>query len=312
MNCLIADYMHDSLQQLLLDIGVQPDYRPTITREDILEIISDYEGLIIRSKTRIDEEVVSKASKLLFIARAGAGIDNLDEEAIEKRNIKIFNAPEGNRNALGEHTLGLLLSLMNNIARSDKEVREYTWDREGNRGYEVEGRTVALLGYGHMGGSFAKKVKGMGTRVIAYDKYKNDFSDDVVEEVSMEEVYKEADVFSIHVPLTSETKSLVDYNYISKFRKNFYLLNTSRGEVVSLDGVCKHIEEGKIIGAGLDVLENEKLKTLSEKQKKSFDYLVNSDKTLLTPHIAGWSFESYERINEVLVGKIRGFLSKRK
>ncbi|UII29392.1 phosphoglycerate dehydrogenase [Fulvivirga maritima] len=312
MNCLIVDYMHDSLQQSLLDIGVQPDYQPTIKRERILEIISEYEGLIIRSKTRVDEEIVSKASKLVFIGRAGAGIDNLDEEAIEKRNITIFNAPEGNRNALGEHTLGLLLSVMNNIARSDKEVRDHIWDREGNRGYEIEGKTVALLGYGHMGGSFAKKVKGMDTRVIAYDKYKEGYSDGIVEEVSMEEVYNEADVFSIHVPLTAETKALVDYDYLSKFKKQIYLLNTSRGEVVPLDGVCKHLEEGKIIGAGLDVLENEKLKTLNEKQKKSFEYLTNSNKTVLTPHIAGWSFESYERINEVLVDKINGFLSERK
>ncbi|UII21087.1 NAD(P)-dependent oxidoreductase [Fulvivirga ligni] len=310
MKCLIVDYMHESIEQDLREIGVQPDYQPTITREEILSVISEYEGLIVRSKVKVDEELVAGADKLLFIGRAGAGIDNLDEKVLAEKNIAIFNAPEGNRNAVGEQCLGMLLSLMNNVVKADKEVRAFEWDREGNRGEELEGKTVAIIGYGFMGQSFAKKLKGLGVNILAYDKYKSDYGDEQVKQATMEEVYSEADVLSLHIPLTEETRSMVDYDYINQFAKKIYFINSSRGEVVPLDGVCQHMQEGKIKAAALDVLENEKLKTLTELQRKSFEYLSKSDKTILTPHIAGWSFESYERINKVLVSKIKDFLNE--
>lgn len=309
MKCLIVDYMHESIEQDLLDIGVQSDYQPTITREEILNIISDYEGLIVRSKVKVDEDLVAHADKLLFVGRAGAGIDNLDEEILAEKNIAIFNAPEGNRNAVGEQCLGMLLSLMNNVVKADKEVRNLEWDREGNRGEELEGKTVAIVGYGFMGQSFAKKLKGLGVNILAYDKYKSDFGDDQVKQATMDEVYLEADIISLHIPLTEETRDMVDYDYIKQFAKKVYFINSSRGEVVPLEGVCKHMQEGKIKAAALDVLENEKLKTLTELQRKSFDYLSKTNKTILTPHVAGWSFESYERINKVLVGKIKDYLN---
>ncbi|UII32509.1 phosphoglycerate dehydrogenase [Fulvivirga ulvae] len=305
MKCLIVDYMYDNIEELLLAAGLEPDYQPTIARDGIMNIIHNYEGLIIRSKTRVDEALVTQAKQLKFVGRAGAGIDNLDEEALNRRNIKILNAPEGNRNALGEHCMGLLLGLLNNIVKSDREVRSGVWDREGNRGYELSGKTIALVGYGYMGTAFAEKLRGFGCEVLVFDKYKTDCTDDFVRQTSMGEIYERADIFSLHIPLTKETRGLVDFNYINKFRKKIFLINTARGEIVSLAGLCQAIESGKVIGAGLDVLENEKISNLTSSEQKMFEYLVNSNKTILTPHVAGWSYESYEKINNVLIDKIK-------
>ncbi|MBL6448665.1 phosphoglycerate dehydrogenase [Fulvivirga sp. 29W222] len=305
MKCLIVDYMYDNIEELLIMAGLEPDYRPTISRDEIVNIIHDYEGLIIRSKTRVDEALVEQAKQLKFVGRAGAGIDNLDEEVLDRRGIKILNAPEGNRNALGEHCIGLLLGLLNNIVKSDMEVRQGIWDREGNRGYELSGKTVGLVGCGYMGTAFAEKLRGFDCEVLVFDKYKDNCTNSYMRQTSMEEIYERADVFSLHIPLTTETKGLVDFDYINKFRKKIFFLNTSRGEIVSLSGLCKAIESGKVIGAGLDVLENEKINNLTTDEQKVFDYLVNSRKTILTPHIGGWSYESYEKINNVLVDKIK-------
>lgn len=305
MKCLIVDYMYDNIEELMTEAGLEPDYRPTISREEMIDIIHDYEGLIIRSKTRVDEALVEQAKKLRFVGRAGAGIDNLDEEALNRHNVKILNAPEGNRNALGEHCVGLLLGLLNNIVKSDREVRQGIWDREGNRGYELSGKTVGLVGYGYMGTAFAEKLKGFNCEVLVFDKYKADCTDGYVRQTSMEEIYERADVFSLHVPLTKETRGMVDFNYLNKFRKKIFFINTSRGEIVSLSGVCQAIDSGKVIGAGLDVLENEKINNLTSQEQKVFEYLVNSNKTILTPHVAGWSYESYEKINNVLIDKIK-------
>ena len=308
MKCLIADFMHESISELLIKIGVDPIYKPRITRSEILDSIQGYEGLLIRSKTKVDAELIANASKLRFVGRAGAGIDNLDEEALEKAAIKILNAPEGNRNAVGEHAMALLLGLLNHIYKSDQEVRNYTWDREGNRGTELATKTVGLVGYGNMGQSFARKLSGFGCKIVAYDKYKDNYSDSIVVESTMEQLFEETDIFSLHVPLTSETLGMVDYEFLRRFKKPIYFLNTARGEIVKLDALARALKENKIIGAGLDVLENEKLTQLTDKQKESFEYLTKSEKTILTPHVAGWSVESYQMINTVLVGKIESFI----
>ena len=304
MKCLIADYMHNDIELLLSDAGLEADYRPDISREEIKRHIAEYEGLIIRSKTQVDAELLREANRLRFVARAGAGIDNLDVDALNQRGIKIINAPEGNSNAVGEHSVAMLLALLNNIAKADKEVRQGLWDREGNRGYELYGKTVGLLGYGHMGRAFAKKLKSFECRVLAYDKYKNGYTDGHAQEASMQDIYDEADIFSIHVPLTTETRGMVDEAYLQRFKKNIFILNTARGEILPFKGLCHAIGSGKVMGAALDVLENEKINSLTPEQQKYFEFLVNSDKTILTPHVAGWSFESYEKINRVLVDKI--------
>jgi D-3-phosphoglycerate dehydrogenase / 2-oxoglutarate reductase len=305
LNFLIVDKMHPSLSAMLIDIGISPNYQPNITRASIIEQLSQYDGLVIRSKTFVDKELLTNASKLKFICRAGAGIDNLDVKYIESQNIKIVNAPEGNRNALAEHTIGLLFSLLNNIVKSDREIRQLVWDREGNRGHEIVNKTVGIIGYGYMGTAFASKLKHFGCRIIAYDKYKSDFATDGIEEVSLEEIFQASDIVSLHVPLTEETIGLVNGNFFKKFSKPIWVINTSRGEVVDLRALIENIEGELVLGAALDVLENEKLDNFTDIQKKDFEYLANSNKIILTPHVAGWSFESYVMINKVLVEKLK-------
>jgi D-3-phosphoglycerate dehydrogenase len=246
--------------------------------------------------------VLDLAKSLRFICRAGAGMDNIDESYANEKRITLINAPEGNMDAVGEHTVGMLLSLMNNFNRADAEIRKGVWKREANRGYELKGKTVGIVGYGFMGKSFAKKLSGFEVNVIAYDKYKTGFSDQYVREVSMEEIVKHSDVLSLHVPLTSETNGLVNDEYLFHFKKPIFLLNTSRGKVVKTQAVLNAIKAGKILGAGLDVLEVEKFPALGE--QPWFDELRKSGKVLLTPHVAGWTFDSYRRISEVMAEKL--------
>jgi D-3-phosphoglycerate dehydrogenase len=301
---LIVDKMHRSICSLLENIGWEADYRPSIQREEILSIIGEYEGLIVRSKTPIDKEVIAKAEKLIFLARAGAGLDLLDRKALEERNVVLINAPEGNRNAVGEHTLGLLLSLMHNINRSSIQVKQGIWKREANRGFELGGKTVGIYGYGFMGSAFAEKLTSFGCRVIAFDRFKEDFGHRAVNEVSLSHFEEETEILSIHLPLTSETRMRFTAEYLRKYPNLKYIINTSRGELLSMKGVLELLEEGKLLGAALDVLENEKLDQLSEDQKQVFDALAQRDNVILTPHIAGWTYESYERINQVIVKKM--------
>ncbi|MEM8565851.1 MAG: NAD(P)-dependent oxidoreductase [Bacteroidota bacterium] len=308
MKCVIADKMHETILPMLEEVGIEAEYTPTITRQELLEIIGEYEGLIIRSKTNIDKEFIEAATRLKWIARAGAGIDKLDVSAIENAGITIFNAPEGNRNAVGEHVLGMLLSMMNNLKKGDGEIRNNIWDREGNRGIELSGKTVGLLGYGFMGMAVAQKMTALGCHVLAYDKYKQSFSDMHAVESSMDEIFEKADVFSIHVPLTEETTGLIDSKYLSSFEKPIFLINTARGEILGLDDLLDQLDNNRILGAALDVLENEKINHLTDYQQITFNRIIKNHKIILSPHVAGWSFESYIRINEVLLEKIKAFL----
>jgi len=301
---LILDKMHRSIGPMLQEIGWEADYRPAITREEILEIIGAYEGIIIRSKTILDRELIEKAHRLKVIARAGAGLDQIDRKAVEERRIALINAPEGNRSALGEHALGVLLALLHNIHRAANEVRQGQWKRESNRGIELGGKTVGIYGYGFMGSAFAEKLAGFGCRVIAFDKYKEDYGNRQVQEVSLEHFEQETEILSIHVPLTSETRMYFTADYLRKYPKLKFIINTARGEVLSMKGVLELLEEGRLLGVGLDVLENEKIEQLSEAEHTVFSALANRQDVILTPHIAGWTFESYERINEVIVKKM--------
>lgn len=302
-NILIVDDLHPIFIKQVEALGYTCDYQPTIKLEEVLAILPQYEGLVIRSKFQVTAEIIDMATDLRFIARAGAGMDNIDEAYAIKRGITLINAPEGNMDAVGEHAVGLLLSLMNNLNCGDAEIRDGLWQREANRGYELKGRTVGIIGYGHMGQSFARKLKGFEVNVIAYDKYKTGFSDNYVREVSMEEIVKHSDVLSLHVPLTSETNGLVNDEYLFHFKKPIFLLNTSRGQVVEAQAVLNGIKQGKILGAGLDVLETEKFPALAE--QPWFEELKNSSKVVLSPHVAGWTFESYRKISEVMAAKIK-------
>ncbi len=301
-NILIVDDIHPIFIEKAEALGYTCDYRPTIKPTEALEIIGGYEGLVIRSKFNVDRKVIDTATSLRFICRAGAGLDNIDEAYAIEKGITLINASEGNMDAVGEHAVGLLLALMNNFRASDLQIRDGIWDREGNRGYELKGRTVGIIGYGFMGKSFAKKLSGFEVNVIAYDKYKTGFSDQYAREVSMEEIVKHSDVLSLHVPLTAETNGLVNEEYLFHFKKPIFFINTSRGKTTKVRAVLDAIKQGKILGAGLDVLEVEKFPALAEQEW--FQYLKTSGKVLLTPHVAGWTFESYRKISEVMADKL--------
>jgi len=300
---LIVDDIHPVFIKQAEAMGYVCDYRPDIKLDEALETIGNYTGLLIRSKFNVDQKVFDAATNLRFICRAGAGMDNIDEAYAKEKNVLLINASEGNMDAVGEHAIGLLLSLMNNFNRADAQVRAGKWDREGNRGYELKGKTVGIIGYGFMGRSFAKKLSGFDVNVIAYDKYKTGFSDKYAREVSMEEIVKHAEVLSLHIPLTKETKALVDDEYLFHFKKPIFFINTSRGGVAKVQAVLNAIQQGRILGAGLDVLEVEKFPALAE--QSWFEDLKQNGKVILTPHVAGWTFDSYRRISEVMAGKLK-------
>ncbi|GAB1463577.1 2-hydroxyacid dehydrogenase [Pedobacter sp.] len=299
---LIVDDLHPIFKERAEALGYEVDDRPQITRTETLAAVKDYDGIAVRTKFRIDKEIFDVAPNLKFVARAGAGLDNIDVDIAKEKGIALLAANEGNMDAVGEHAIGLLLSLMNNFRKADIEIRNGVWDREGNRGYELKGKTVGIIGYGFMGQSFARKLAGFGVNVIAYDKYKTGFTDGFAKEVSMEEIVKHSDVLSLHIPLTKETKQMVDDEYFFHFKKPIFFINTARGEIVNVKAVLNNLANGKILGAGLDVLEAEKFPTLAEQDW--YDALKINEKVVLTPHVAGWTFDSYRKISEVLAEKL--------
>jgi D-3-phosphoglycerate dehydrogenase len=301
-NILIVDDIHPIFMERAEALGYTCDYQPLIKPAEAMEIIGNYAGLVIRSKFNVDRKVIDAASNLRFVCRAGAGMDNIDEAYAAEKNIQLINAPEGNMDAVGEHAVSMLLALMNNFRNADAEIRNGSWLREANRGYELKGKTVGIIGYGFMGSSFAKKLSGFGVDVIAYDKYKTGFSDRYAREVSMEQIVKHSDVLSLHIPLTAETDGLVNDEYLFHFKKPIFFINTSRGKTAKVQAILNAIKQGKIIGAGLDVLEVERFPSLAEQEW--FDELRQSGKVLLTPHVAGWTFDSYRKISEVMAGKL--------
>ncbi len=302
-NILIVDDIHPIFIEEVEAIGYHCDYRPLIKPDEALQIIGDYEGLVMRSKFKLNREYLDAGKNLRFVCRAGAGMDNIDEAYAAEKNIKLINAPEGNMDAVGEHAVGMLLALMNNFHIADAQIRTGSWKREANRGYELKGKTVGIIGYGFMGRSFAKKLSGFEVNVIAYDKYKTGFSDEYAREVSMEEIVKHSDVLSLHIPLTPETRGLVNEEYLFHFKKPIFLINTARGKAVETRAVLNAIKQGKILGAGLDVLEVEKFPSLQEQEW--FEELKQLGKIILTPHVAGWTFESYRKISEVMAEKVK-------
>lgn len=312
MHILIADAMHPSILPMLEDKGFTADYLPKIQRSEIIDALQNYNGMIIRSKTTVDEALLAKANPLQFIARAGAGLDQIDLDAVNKRNIQLFNAPEGNRDAVAEHAIGMLLCLFNKLHTANQQVRSRVWDRERNRGVELGGKTVGIIGYGNMGRAFARRLSAFGCKVLAYDKYLTGFSDAYAQEAAMEELFARCQILSLHVPLTPETNKLVNTDFINRFRHPIYIINTARGEIIPLNALQEALQSGKVLGACLDVLENEKLQTLTPVQQAAFAYLVSTEQVLFSPHVAGWTHESYVRINEVLVGKISAWHASKK
>lgn len=308
MKLLIVDKMHECLMLELQDT-FELDYRPGLSYDETAAIISFYDALIVRTGIHVDRALIEKGESLKIIARAGAGMDNIDEEAAASREIICLNAPEANRDAVAEQTLGMLLSLLHNIVKADKEVRNALWQREENRGRELNSLTVGIIGYGNTGSEVAKRLLAFGCNVLVYDKYKSGFGVPGIEECNMETLFERADVITFHVPLTDLTYRMINSAYLSKFKKNIYLLNLSRGKIMETSDILEELNSGKIIGFATDVLENEQIKHglggLSIDQQKNFIDLIERENVIITPHIGGWSIESYEKISMVLADKLK-------
>lgn len=307
IKILHIDSNHPLLWEQLEQAGFQNEADFSSSKAEIEAKIHHYHGVVIRSRFKIDKAFLDKATNLKFIARVGAGLESIDCDYAISKNINLIAAPEGNRNAVGEHALGMLLSIMNKLNRADKLVREGKWIREGNRGYELEGKTVGLIGYGNMGKSFAKKLRGFDVEVLCHDILKN-VGDANARQVSLSELQAQADVLSLHIPWTPETDKMINSSFINAFAKPFWFINTSRGKNVVTDDLVTALASGKIFGAGLDVLEYEKLSFenlfIDSEKPKAFEYLLQAENVLLTPHIAGWTFESHEKLAQTIVDKI--------
>ena len=303
MKVLFIDTVNPLLIQTLESANILCDTAYSKSKEEISTIIHQYDGIIIRSKFEIDKSFIHIAKKLKFIARAGSGTENIDVEYAITKNISCLNAAEGNRQAVAEHALAMILGLINNINQANQEVKKGQWNRERNRGTEISGKKIGIIGFGNNGNAFANLLKGFDVTVLAYDKYKTEYD----YKTDMETIYKEADFLSLHVPLTHETKYLVNDDFISKFNKPFYLINTSRGKCVDTEALAKSLENKKILGACLDVLEQEKMsfeKLATQNNTKDLTYLLKAKNVILTPHIAGWTKESDIKIAEILAQKI--------
>lgn len=307
IKILHIDSNHPLLWEQLEQAGFQNETDFNSTKQEVEIKIENYHGIVIRSRFKIDKTFLDKATNLKFIARVGAGLESIDCDYAIANGIHLIAAPEGNANAVGEHALGMLLALFNNLNIANNEIKSGQWKREANRGHELEGKTVGIIGYGNMGKSFAKKLSGFDVKVLCYDILPN-VGDANATQVSLAELREQTDVLSLHTPLTPETDKMVNKDFISTFKKPFWLINTARGNSVVTDDLVEALQSGKIKGAGLDVLEYEKLsfETLFEGEKpKAFEYLLQAKNILLTPHIAGWTFESHQKLAQTIADKIK-------
>lgn len=307
IKILHLDSNHLLLWEQLEVLGFENHQDYSSSKDEIENKIQDYQGIIIRSRFKIDKHFIDKASNLHFIARVGAGLESIDYDYAISKGIKLIAAPEGNSNAVGEHALGMLLSLMNKLNQANQSVKNGNWLREAHRGYELEGKTVGIIGYGNMGKSFAKKLKGFDVKVLCCDILPN-VGDQNAKQVSLEELQQKADVLSLHIPWTPKTDKMVNEQFINAFAKPFWFINTARGKSVVTEDLVKALQNGKILGAGLDVLEYEKLsfeKLFEGEKPEAFTYLLEAENVLLSPHIAGWTFESHQKLAQVIVDKIK-------
>lgn len=304
---LFIDSVHPILEEKLTQAGFLCQRHFKSSFEELQNILPQAYGLVIRSRFTIDGTFLAFCPNLGFIARSGSGLENIDVKLCETLNIRLYNSPEGNRNAVAEHALGMLLGLMNKLNKAHQEVKNGLWDREGNRGEELDGKTIGIIGYGNNGAAFAKKLRGFDVRVLAYDKYKSGFGDYQVQECTLEALQEQADILSFHVPQNKETKHFFNHIFLGQMAKPFYLLNLSRGKVVSTAALVEGLKSGQIKGAGLDVLEYEQKSFESffdQEMPADFQYLVSADNVCLTPHVGGWTTESYVKLSSVLADKI--------
>lgn len=312
IRVLITDKVHPSLVSGLESHGMLVDYDVTVDNDRLAKVIGKYEGLIINSKIIMDSKMIDLAKSLRFIGRLGSGLDIIDVAYAKRKKIAVFNSPEGNSNAVAEHAFGLMFSLLNNIVNADREVRKEIWEREKNRGIEITGKTIGIIGMGHMGVAFASKLSPWRLDVICYDKYRTRFPSSVrtIKKVSLEEMCEKSDIISVHLPLTEETNYMLDKKFFEKCKTGVYIINTSRGSVINTNDLLNALISGKVGGAALDVFENEKPETYGKEERLMYHKLFGLKNVVLTPHIAGWTQESLTKIAEVLLSKIIKFVSK--
>lgn len=308
MKILFLDSTHPLLEEKLREAGHELHFDYENPAEKVAETLANFDGIIVRSRFRISAEFMAHGTHLKFIGRFGAGLENIDTAFAEKHNIRCIRVAEGNRDAVAEHALGMLLSLFNNLNRADAEVRQGIWKRKENTGIELQGKTIGVIGYGQMGSAFVEKLRGFDVRVLIYDKFKLDFAPEWTLETSLQAIFEEADIVSIHTPLTPETKGLVNRDFLLRFRKPIYLINTARGPIVNTSDLVEELKNGKVLGACLDVLEYEKtsFENFFETNEipEPLTYLLQAENVILSPHIAGWSNESFEKMAETMAEKI--------
>lgn len=312
MKILLIDVFSDKLIADLQAIATKVSYLPQATKSEILRILPEYEILVLNSKISIDKTVIDCATNLRLVLRAGVGMDHFDLPYLAEKGILALNTAGANADSVAEHTIGMLLSLRHNLVQANAEVKQFFWNREANRGREIGGKTVGIIGFGHTGSAVAMKLQGFGCKILAYDKYKTGFGDDRVGEVDLATIFAEADILSLHIPLTAETNAWVDADFFAQFRKNITFLNLSRGEIVVLSDLIKMLDTGKVQAAALDVLENEKFATLTETQKAVYERLFSYNNVILSPHIGGWSVESKENIEKAIFAEVCNDVNSRR
>lgn len=303
MKILIVDKVHAYLVKKLEEEGHEVHHIPNITYEETLSCIDQYNGVVVRSKFKITKELMEKAPDLKFVARAGVGLDIFELDYANKQGIEIINAAGANANAVAEHALGMLISLFSNITKSNSEVKNMVWSREENRATEISGKTIGLIGYGNTGQAFARKLKNFDCTILSYDKYRQKFSDENVNESSLEKIFEHADIISLHIPLNEETRFWCNKDFFKSFKKPITFINTARGKIVNTKELVNALENGQVSGACIDVLENEDFNNISEELKLTYRKLFACN-VVVTPHVAGWSHESFENISKVLARNI--------